>query len=341
MSSWYSGQVVVVSGGSAGVGRATVRALAERGAKVAILARGDAGLDGARRDALRLGAPAALALPTDIADADAVEAAAAQAEEQLGPIGTWMNVAMTSVFAPVHDITPDEFRRVTEVNYLGFVYGTLAALRRMRARDTGTILHVGSALAYRGIPLQAAYCASKHAIQGFHDSLRTELLAEGSNVRVTLVHLPALNTPQFGWVRTALPQHPQPVPPIFQPEVAARGVLWAAEHAPRELNVGMSTVATRLGHALAPGLLDRYLARTGWEDQQTDITRDTERWRDNLYRPVDDREDHGAHGIFDEQAKTSSPQLWAATHKALLGAVAAGVTALGVVAGRTLGGAGR
>lgn len=329
MSNWFSEQVVVVSGASAGVGRAVTRRLAAQGARLALLARGEAGLAAARDEARELGASDVLAIRTDIADAGAVEAAAARAEARLGPIGTWMNVAMTSVFAPVHEVTPEEYERVTAVNYLGFVYGTLAALRRMRPRDRGTILHVGSALAYRGIPLQSAYCASQHAIQGFHDSLRAELIADGSNVRATLVNLPAINTTQFGWVRTNLPNHPQPVPPIFQPEVAADGILWAAEHAPRELDVAMSTVLTKLGNKVAPGLLDRYLARDPEADQQTDIPRDVERWRDNLFAPVDDVADHGAHGIFDDRSRGFSTQLWLTTHKALVGTAGAALALAG------------
>lgn len=327
--------VVVVSGGSAGVGRATVRELARRGARVAVIARGEAGVQAARADAVRLGAPAALACSADIADADAVEEAAERTERALGPIDVWINVAMVSVFARVADVEPEEYRRVMEVNFLGFVHGTKAALARMRPRDRGTIVHVGSALAYRGIPLQSAYCASKHAIQGFHESLRSELLADGSAVRSSMVHLPALNTPQFQWVRTRLPNHPQPVPPIFQPEVAARSITWSAVHAPREISVGASTVATRVANALAPALVGRYLARTGIEDQQTDEQVDLDRWSDNLDAPVDDTVDYGARGIFDAQARTYSLQAWANTHRLLtigIGAAAAGGVAAGVSA---------
>jgi NAD(P)-dependent dehydrogenase (short-subunit alcohol dehydrogenase family) len=328
--------VVVITGASAGVGRATVREYARRGASLGLLARGKAGLEGARADAERLGAAGVVAIPTDVADPDQVEAAAARIEVELGAPDVWVNDAMVSVFAPVHQITPAEFRRVMEVNYLGVVHGTLAALRRMLPRDRGSIVQVGSALAYRGIPLQAPYCASKHAIQGFMESLRAELLHAGSGVRVGMVQLPAVNTPQFSWVRTRLPRHPQPVPPIFQPEVAARAIVWAAERGVRELNVGAPTVLTRLANRLAPGLVDRYLARTGVEGQQTGEAVDLEHWRDNLEEPVDSSEDHGAHGIFDERAHDRSAQLWAATHKpstaSLAGLAAGAAIAVGALA---------
>jgi NAD(P)-dependent dehydrogenase (short-subunit alcohol dehydrogenase family) len=323
---------VVITGASAGVGRATAQAYARRGARLALLARGQAGLDAARQEAERLGAPAVLAIPTDVADAAAVDAAAQRAEVELGPVDLWINNAMASVFAPIHEISAEEFRRVTEVTYLGVVYGTLAALRLMRPRDRGTIVQVGSALAYRGIPLQAPYCASKHAIEGFHDSLRAELLHEGSNIKTTMVQMPALNTPQFGWVRTRLPRHPQPVPPIFQPEVAAAAVVWAGEHTPRTLKVGGPTVFTILGNKLFPGLLDRYLARTAYDGQQTDELIDAATWQDNLDKPVDDHRDHGAHGVFDGKAKGSSAALWMATHKPQVAAMV-GVAASGLAAG--------
>lgn len=321
--------VVVVLGASAGIGRAVVREFASRGAALGIVARGRAGLEGARRDALQLGASKVVAVEADIADHEQVAAAASQFENELGPFDVWVNNAMVSVFARVWDIPPEEFRRVTETNYLGYVYGTLEALRRMRPRQHGTIVQVGSALAYRGIPLQSAYCASKHAIQGFMDSLRSELLAEGSDVRVTMVQMPAVNTPQFGWVRTRLPRHPQPVPPIFQPEVAARAVVWAADHGPRELNVGWPTVKARIGNRFAPGLLDHYLARYGIDGQQTSEPIDREAWTDNLDAPADDTDDRGAHGVFDDRARSRSTQLWLATHKSQLvyGVLAAGLTA--------------
>jgi NAD(P)-dependent dehydrogenase (short-subunit alcohol dehydrogenase family) len=325
--------VVVVTGASAGVGRATAAEFARRGARLGLIARGAAGLQGARAEALRLGAPAAVTAQADVGDPAAVEDAAATFEAELGPPDVWVNNAMASVFAPAWDITADEYRRVTEVCYLGAVHGTLAALRRMRPRDAGTIVQVGSALAYRGIPLQAAYCAAKHALQGFFESLRCDLLAARSGVRVTTVNLPALNTPQFGWVRTRLPRHPQPVPPIYQPEVAARAIAWAAEHAPRELDVGMPTVLTRLGNKVAPALLDRYLARNAVDDQQTDERVDHDRWGDNLDEPVDDARDFGARGAFGDRAKASSPQLWAATHRPHVAAGFAGAALLAGLAG--------
>ncbi|HVQ73974.1 MAG TPA: SDR family oxidoreductase [Candidatus Binatia bacterium] len=252
-------QVVVITGASAGVGRAVARAYAVRGARIGLLARGRDGLEAARREVEEAGGQG-LVLPTDVAHADQVEAAAAA---RLGPIDIWINNAMASVFSPIKTTTPEDFRRVTEVTYLGYVYGTLAALRRMLPRDRGVIVQVGSALAYRGIPLQAAYCGAKHAIQGFTDSLRCELLHDGSRVHVTEVQMPALNTPQFGWVKSRLPRQPQPVPPIFQPEVAARAIVWAADHHRAELYVGMPTVIAIVGNKIAPRLADRYLAWSG------------------------------------------------------------------------------
>jgi NAD(P)-dependent dehydrogenase (short-subunit alcohol dehydrogenase family) len=320
-----SAPVVVVTGGSAGVGRAAALAFAGRGADVAVLARGAERLEDTRREIEAMGRRG-LAVPTDVADADAVERAATRIEEELGPIDVWVNNAMTSVFSPVGELTADEVRRVTEVTYLGSVHGTLAALRRMRPRDEGTIVQVGSALAYRGIPLQAAYCGSKFAIRGFVDSLRTELRKEGSGVRLTTVHLPALNTPQFGWVRTRLPRHPQPVPPIYQPEVAARGIVWAAEHPRRELWVGGPTVATIVGNKLAPGLLDRYLARTGFEAQQAQEPVEPDR-RDNLWSPAPGRQ--AAHGMFDDRAHARSLQLEATIRRRAL----TGVGSVAAIAG--------
>lgn len=328
------GKVVVVSGASAGVGRAVVTELAGRGARLGLLARGRAGLEGARADAQRLGAPAVVTCRTDIADARAVEEAAERIEAELGPIDVWLNVAMVSVFARVPEVEPDEYRRVMDVNFHGYVHGAQSALARMRQRDRGTIIHVGSALAFRGIPLQSAYCASQHALQGFHDSLRSELRADGSGIRTSMVHLPAVNTPQFGWVRTRLPNHPQPVPPIFSPEVAARAIVWAAVHTPRELSVGASTVATRAANALWPGLLDHYLGRNGIEDQQTDEPIDHETWRDNLDGPVDDEVDHGAKGIFGDEAKRRSPHTWVNTHRLLTTGVAMGAAGAVALLGR-------
>jgi len=312
-----SGRVVVVTGGSAGVGRAAAHAFARQGAAVAVLARGVERLEDARREIEGLGARC-LAIPTDVADAEAVEQAATRVEEELGPIDVWVNSAMTSVFSPVRELTADEVRRVTEVTYLGSVHGILSALRRMGPRDRGGIVQVGSALAYRAIPLQAAYCGAKFAVRGFVDSLRTELLHDGSGVRITSVHLPAVNTPQFGWVRTRLPGHPQPVPPIYQPEVAARAIVWASTHDRREVWVGGPTVATILGNRLGPGLLDHYLARTGFESQQADAPVEPDR-RDNLWSPAPGRQ--SAHGDFDDQAKRRSVQLEASLHRrALTGA---------------------
>jgi NAD(P)-dependent dehydrogenase (short-subunit alcohol dehydrogenase family) len=261
--------VVVVTGASAGVGRATVRAFARRGCRIGLIARGEDGLEGARREVEEAGGQA-LICKTDVADAAGIEAAAAAIEERLGPIDIWVNNAMVSVFSPLKEMTVEEFRRVTEVTYLGYVYGTMAALKRMLPRDRGTIVQVGSALAYRGIPLQSAYCGAKHAIQGFTESVRCELLHDGSNVWITMVQMPALNTPQFDWVKSRLPNRAQPVPPIYQPEVAAEAIVWAAHHRRRELLVGSSTVRAVLGDKVAPGLLDRYLARTGYESQQTE-----------------------------------------------------------------------
>jgi len=314
---------VVVCGASAGIGRAIAQEYARRGARLSLLARGAAGLDGAARNCRDLGASQVLTHRVDVADPVAVDRAADDTASRFGGIDVWINNAMVSVFAPVWEITAAEYRRVTEVNYLGTVHGTLAALRHMRPRNRGVIVQVGSALAYRGIPLQSAYCASKHAIQGFNDSLRPELLRHHPGIGLSMVQLPAVNTPQFSWVRTRLPRHPRPVPPIFQPEVAARAVAWAADHRPRELNVTAATLKVRLADALVPGLLDRYLARPdkGFDAQQTADLVDRSAWRDNLDSPADDDRDHGAHGIFDDRPRAWSTALWASTHKPLVGAV--------------------
>ncbi|HJT01497.1 MAG TPA: SDR family oxidoreductase [Terriglobales bacterium] len=317
-------EVVVITGASAGVGRATVREFAKHGAWIGLIARGRDGLEGARRE-LEAEGGKALVLPTDVADHQQVEKATQRVEDKLGPIDIWVNDAMTSVFSPVKKMTAEEFKRVTEVTYLGYVYGTLSALKRMLPRDRGTIVQVGSALAYRGIPLQAAYCAAKHAVLGFHASLRTELLHDKSNVRVTMVQMPALNTPQFGWVKSRLPRKAQPVPPIFQPEVAARAIYHAAHHPRREYYVGHSTVQAIVGNKLAPSLLDHYLARTGYEAQQYDGHEDPDR-PNNLWDPVPG--DHGAHGSFDRRARGYSLEWWADSHRLLLGlAGVAGATA--------------
>lgn len=292
--------IAVVTGGSAGVGRATVRRLAKRGYAVAVLARGEERLEATARELQEAGVPH-LTLSVDVAESEAVEAAAERIENELGPIGVWINCAMTSVFAPAHEISAEEFKRVTEVCYLGVVNGTLSALRRMRVRDRGVIVQAGSALAYRGIPLQSAYCAAKHAIQGFCDSLRAELLHERSGVKLSMVQLPALNTPQFEWVRSRLPSRAQPVPPIFQPEVAARALVRAAEHPRREYLVGRSSKSAVWGNKLFPGLGDRYLARTGFDGQQTDEPDDHLR-PDNLFEPVQGAR-YGAHGRFDSRSR--------------------------------------
>ena len=306
-----SREVVVVTGASAGVGRAVVRRFAREGARIALLARGRDGLDAAAREVEDAGGRA-LVLPTDVASWDQVDEAARQTEDTFGPIDVWINNAMASVFSPIRDMRPEEYHRVTAVTYLGSVHGTLAALHRMLPRDRGSIVQVGSALAYRGIPLQSAYCGAKHAIQGFMDSLRCELLHDKSAVTLTHVLLPAMNTPQFGWVKSRLPNRAQPVPPIYQPEVAAEAIFWAAHHDRRELWVGLPTVEALIGNRVAPGLLDRYLASSGYESQQTDEPEDPER-PDNLWNPVPG--DHGAHGRFGDGAAEDSPQLWAAMHR--------------------------
>ena len=320
-------EVVVITGASAGVGRATVRAFAQRGAHIGLIARGHDGLEGALHDVESRGGKA-LVLPADVSDADAVDTAAAKVEAEFGPIDIWINDAMTSVFSPFREMTPAEFKRVTEVTYLGFVYGTMAALKRMLPRDRGTIVQVGSALAYRSIPLQSAYCGAKHAIAGFTDSIRCELIHDESRVHITMVQMPALNTPQFGWVKSRLPHKPQPVPPIFEPEVAADAIYWAAHHHEREVWVGMPTVAAIVGNKFIPGLLDRYLGRTGYASQQTSQPADPDAPND-LWEPV--AGDHGAHGTFDSRAHAFCPELWTDEHRGLLAIGAIGL--LGILAG--------
>lgn len=322
-------EVVVVTGASAGVGRAVVRRFAREGAHLGLLARGLDGLEGARREVEEAGGRA-LVLPTDVADAAAVEAAAAKVEEGLGPVDVWINNATTTVFSPIKEVEPDEFRRVVDVTFMGYVYGTLAALKRMLPRDRGTIVQVGSALAYRSIPLQSAYCASKHAISGFTESLRTELLHDKSNVHVTEVHLPALNTPQFSWNKTRLPRHPQPVPPIYQPEVAAEAIYFAAHHRRRELIVGWPTVLAVYGDRVAPGLGDRYLADQGYAAQQTDEPVPPDR-PNNLWAPLPG--DWGAHGRFDDRSTSFSPQLWANMNRGWLALAGAAALGLGLLWG--------
>ena len=321
-------QVVVVTGASAGIGRATAAAFAARGARVGLLARGRAGLDAAAKEVEQAGGQA-LAIATDVADPAQIETAATRIEDELGPIDVWVNVAFTSVFAPFHQISPAEFRRVTDVSYLGYVNATMTALSRMRTRDRGTIVQVGSALGARAIPLQSAYCGAKHAINGFTESLRTELLHERSNIHVTIAQMPAVNTPQFSWVLSRLPHHPQPVPPIYQPELAARAVLFAADHPRRKQYwVGTSTAATILGQRIAPALLDRYLGRTGYASQQTARPVAPDRPA-NLYEPLDDADghDHGAHGVFDDRAIHRDPQQWLSRHARVTPIAAAAVTA--------------
>jgi short-subunit dehydrogenase len=304
-------RIAVVTGASAGVGRATARRLAEDGYDVALLARGQEALEGTRREIEQRGRRA-LTIPTDVADASQVEAAAERAESELGPIEVWVNNAMTTVFAPFREIEPDEFRRVTEVTYLGAVWCTRAALERMVPRDRGSIVFVGSALAYRGIPLQSAYCGSKHAIKGFFESVRSELLHDQSSVNLSIVELPAVNTPQFDHCRTRMPKQPQPVPPIYQPEVCADAIAFAARTGEREMYVGAPTWKTIWGERIAPGLGDRYLAKNGFSGQMTDEPVNGDR-AGNLFEPVEG--DPGARGRFGDQSRTRSPLLWLAKHK--------------------------
>ncbi|WP_238388661.1 SDR family oxidoreductase [Roseimaritima ulvae] len=324
--------VVVVTGASAGIGRATVRKFARSGYDVALIARGEDGLAAAAREVHELGGRP-LILPLDVSNADAVESAAERVENELGPIDVWVNDAMVSVFSPIAEMTPEEFKRVTEVCYLGYVYGTLAALKRMRKRNRGTIVQVGSALAYRSIPLQSAYCAAKHAIVGFTDSLRCELLHEKSDIHVTVVQMPAVNTPQFSWVKSRLPHNAQPVPPIYQPEVAADAIYFAAHHRRREVWVGFSAIKVILGQKVAPGFADWYLARNGYASQQTDKPRESEQ-PNNLWNPVDGKGggDFGARGGFNDRATPSCPMLEVSKARPtlqLLGIAGLGLLALG------------
>jgi len=319
-------EVVVITGASAGVGRATAQRFARDGASIALVARGDAGLDGARRDVEELGGRA-IVCPVDVADSWAVDAVAARTEKELGPIDIWINCAMVTVFGEFKDLTMDEFHRVTEVTYLGYVHGTHAALQRMLPRNAGTIVQVGSALAYRAIPLQSAYCGAKHAIRGFTDAVRTELLHDGSRVWITEVHMPALNTPQFEWCKNKMPHKSQPVPPIYQPEVAADAVHFAAHARRRELWVGASTAVVIAGNKVAPGVGDWYLAKTGFDSQQFNGPPAASA-RYNLWQPVDDVKDHGAHGAFDDRAHSHSLELFAAKHKGWLAAAGLGAAAL-------------
>ncbi|KAA0081757.1 SDR family NAD(P)-dependent oxidoreductase [Mycolicibacterium sp. P9-64] len=322
-------RIIVVTGSSGGIGRASAIAFGARGDTVVLVARGADGLAGAAKEVEQAGGTAHV-MPADVADPEQVFAVADRVEAELGPIDVWVNDAFTSVFSPFDEITPAEYRRVTEVSYLGYVYGTMAALKYMKPRDRGTIVQVGSALAYRGIPLQSAYCGAKHAIQGFHEALRCELLHDRSGVHVTMVQMPAVNTPQFSWVLSRLPRHAQPVPPIYQPEFAARGVLYAADHPHRrEYWVGASTAGTLAANAIAPGLLDRYLALTGFDSQQTKQSHDPYA-PVNLWEPADGDggRDFGTHGVFDDKSISLDPQLFASQHHGLLGALAVGAGAV-------------
>jgi NAD(P)-dependent dehydrogenase (short-subunit alcohol dehydrogenase family) len=321
MAEMKAPRVVVVTGASAGVGRATAKAFAARGDRLGLIARGEEGLAAVAREVREAGGEA-LCLPADVADPEAVEAAAKRAERELGEIDVWVNDAMATVFAPFSEIEPAEYRRSTEVTYLGCVWGTKVALDRMVPRDRGVIVQVGSALAFRGIPLQAPYCGAKHAIEGFSESLRAELLHDRSAVRISMVHLPALNTPQFEIGRTKLPRQPQPVPPIYQPEVAAEAIVWISAHRRRQLYVGAPTLKTVIGNRVAPWFVDHYLARTGYEAQQTDEPVNANR-PDNLFEPVPG--DHGTHGRFGEGARSGSAVTWLSRHRRLL----AGLSAVG------------
>ncbi|HYG22491.1 MAG TPA: SDR family oxidoreductase [Verrucomicrobiae bacterium] len=321
-------RIVVITGASAGIGRATARAFAQDGADLALLARGTDGLDAAQKEVEAMGRRCII-IPLDVADASAMETAAEQTERELGPIDVWVNNAMVSVFSPVKETPPEEFKRVTDVTYLGYVYGTLAALKRMLPRDRGVIVQVGSALAYRGIPLQAAYCGAKHAIEGFCDSLRTELIHDRSRVKVTLVQMPAVNTPQFGWVKSRLPNRAQPVPPIFQPEIAADAILHASRHPKREYILGWPSLKAIWGNKVATDYADRVLAKKGIASQQTDQPEDPDRPH-NLWDPV--AGDHGAHGRFDARASRWSFQWWLSKHRyPVLGGLLAALVATALV----------
>jgi NADP-dependent 3-hydroxy acid dehydrogenase YdfG len=318
--------VVVITGAGAGVGRATAREFARHGYDVGLIARDADRLEAAAAEIQALGRRA-LVLSLDVADAQAVEAAADRSEAELGPIDVWVNGAMTSAVGPVDQLTSEEIRRVNEVTYLGTVYGTQSALRRMRPRDRGVIIQIGSGLAYRSVPLQSAYCGAKSAARGFTDSLRCELLYDHSGVRVTMVHLPAINTPQFSWVRSRLPRAMQPLPPVYQPEVAAHAIVWAAEHPRRELLLGWPTLLGILGQRLAPGLMDRYLATRAWDGQMSDDPGRPGK-PDNLEDSI--TADVGAHGAFDDMASDASPLLWADTHRGVLAGAVIGLAAVAV-----------
>ncbi len=317
-------EVVVVTGGSAGIGRAVVRRFAAAGARVGIIARGIDGLRGAKEDVEKLGGKAIIC-QGDVADPETSERAAQAVEDEFGAIDVWVNNATTSVFSPVKKMTADEFKRVTEVTYLGVVYGTQAALKRMLPRDRGVIVQVGSALAYRAIPLQSAYCASKHAIQGFTESLRSELFHDDSNIHITMVHLPGVNTPQFSWNKSRMPNHPMPAPPIYQPEIMAEAIYYAAHARRREITVGYPALVAIYGNKVAPGLGDWYLGETGYESQQIENMPVDPNRPNNLYEPV--AGDHGARGIFDDRSTDFSPQAWANTHPKITALAGVGLLA--------------
>jgi NAD(P)-dependent dehydrogenase (short-subunit alcohol dehydrogenase family) len=322
------GEVVVITGASGGVGRAAARRFAADGAKIGLLARGRKGLEAAAREVEQAGGQA-LALPVDVAEYDQVEAAASSVEDAFGPIDVWVNDAMVTVYAEFLDIEPDEFRRATEVSYHGMVWGTRAALKRMVPRDQGSVVQVCSAMSYRGIPLQSPYCGAKHACKGFTESVITELLHNKSKVQVSMVQLPGLNTTQFTWGRTKLPKQTMPVPPIYQPEVAADAIHYAAHHKRRQVYVGMPTVMNIIGERVAPWLLDRYLARSGYKSQMTGEDLDPE-GHDNLFSPVE--EDRGAHGPFDSKAHDVSPQYELAKRRGIvLAGVGAAVVGVGAI----------
>ncbi len=317
--------VVVITGASAGIGRATVREFAKNGAHIALLARGEEGLEATRREVEEAGGKA-LVISVDVADQEAVENAASRIEEELGPIDVWVNNAFVGIFSEFLEMTPEEYRRVTDVTYFGQVWGTMAALRRMVPRNRGSVVLVGSALAYRGIPLQSAYCGAKHAVQGFHDSIRTELLHKKSNVHVTMVQLPGVNTPQFDWARARIPNKPKPSGGIYQPEVAAKAIHFAAYSKRKQVYVGVPALEAILGDKIASSLLDRILAKIGYSGQQRPEPIGPHR-QDNMFEPVPG--DHGAHGSFDAKARSFSPQLWATMHRGKLALAAGALTAIG------------
>lgn len=320
---------VAITGASAGIGRAAARAFAARGHRVGLIARDTERLQAACREVEAAGGRG-LAAPADVSDAEALDRAAELIERELGPIDVWVNAAMATVFAPFHAVAPHEYRRATEVTYLGFVHGTQSALKRMRPRGRGSIVQVGSALGYRSVPLQSAYCGAKAAIRAFTDSIRSELIHDGIDVHLTTVNMPALNTPQFDWARNKMRHRPQPVPPIFQPEVAARAILLAAEHPRRrEIYVGRTAVMAVFGNMVAPGLLDRLMAKKGYRGQLTEEQERPGR-PDNLFEPVRDAS-HGAHGRFDRRASYRSPQLWLAEHRGLAAVLGLAVLAAGAV----------